>query len=118
MKEFSFVPLVDGQPVIDENDKVVKVDVNVPAETENVTIQTWVDGQEQKNTYLLPDGVYDVLKWIGLLLLPTLAWVYSALAGAWGLPYAEQVPFTLNILGTMVAVLIGASSLNNVIKGA
>ena len=116
MKEISFVPLIDGQPIIDENEKVVKVDVEVPVEASDVTVQTWVDGEEQKNTYLLPDKVYDVLKWVGLLLLPTLAWVYNALAGSWDLPYAEQVPFTLNIIGTMIAVLIGASSLNN-IKG-
>lgn len=61
--------------------------------------------------YWLPDRVYDVLKWVGLLALPTLAWAYQALAGAWGLPYAEQVPMTLNICGTAVAVLIGASEL-------
>ncbi len=118
MKEFSFVPLVDEQPIIDETGKIVKVDVNVPADAGDVTIQTWVDGQELQDKYLLPSNVYDVLKWVGLLLLPTLAWVYTMLAGAWNLPYAEQIPFTLNVLGTCIAVLIGASSLNNVIKGA
>lgn len=118
MKEFSFVPLVDGQPVVDDNGKVVKVDVEVPIESTDVTIQTWIDGQEQQDRYLLPSNVYDILKWVGLLLLPTLAWVYTMLAGAWNLPYAEQIPFTLNVLGTCIAILIGASSLNNVIKGA
>ena len=63
--------------------------------------------------YWLPDKVYGVLKWVGLLLLPTLAWGYSMLAGAWGLPFAEEIPFTLNVCGTIVAVLIGASTLSN-----
>lgn len=118
MKEISFVPLVDAQPIVDEDGKVVKVDVQVPKHASDVTMQTWVDGQEVKDQYLLPSKVYDVLKWVGLLLLPTLAWVYTMLASAWNLPYAEQVPFTLNVLGTMIAVLIGASSLNNAVKGA
>lgn len=67
--------------------------------------------EEEKTPYWLPDRVYQALKWIGLLALPTLAWAYQALSQAWGWPYTTEVPFTLNILGTMVAVLIGASSL-------
>ncbi len=118
MKEVSFVPLINEQPITDKNGKVVKVDVTVPKHASDITMQTWVDGQEVTDQYLLPSKVYDILKWVGLLLLPTLAWVYTMLAGAWNLPYAEQVPFTLNVLGTMIAILIGASSLNNIVKGA
>lgn len=61
--------------------------------------------------YWLPDQVYTALKWVGLAALPTLAWGYQALAGVWGLPCADEVGMTLNIAGTVVAVLIGASAL-------
>ena len=61
--------------------------------------------------YWLPDAAYDVLKWVGLLLMPTLSWVYQALAAVWGLPLANEVSTTLGIAGTLVAVLIGASQL-------
>lgn len=68
----------------------------------------------QAPKYWLPDRLYQVLKWIGLAALPTLAWGYQAIAGVWNLPLASEASMTLNIIGTLVAVLIGASAL----KGA
>ena len=62
--------------------------------------------------YLLPDKVYLVLKWVGLLLLPTLAWVYAVIGDVWNLPFTQQIPITLNVLGTFVAVAIGASQIH------
>ena len=59
----------------------------------------------------MPDGVYDVLKWVGLIALPALAVFYSIIAPAWGLPYADQVVLTLNALGVLIGTLIGASQL-------
>lgn len=69
------------------------------------------DDASQYPRYWLPDAAYDVLKWVGLLLMPTLSWVYQALAAVWGLPLANEVSTTLGIAGTLVAVLIGASQL-------
>ena len=60
----------------------------------------------------LPDKVYDVLKWICLICFPALAYGYSALAEVWGLPYAEQIPQTINIVAFVIGVLIGVSTLN------
>lgn len=65
----------------------------------------------QAPRYWLPSGAYTALKWLGLAALPTLSWVYQALAAVWGLPLANEVSATLGIAGTGVAVLIGASSL-------
>lgn len=61
--------------------------------------------------YFMPDGVYNVLKWVGLIALPALAVFYSIIAPAWGLPYADQVVLTLNALGVLIGTLIGASQL-------
>lgn len=65
----------------------------------------------QAPKYWLPSEAYTALKWTGLAALPTLSWVYQALAAVWGLPLANEVSATLGIAGTGVAVLIGASSL-------
>ena len=113
---WTFVPTIDGDTVYDTSGAEVKIDVDVPIDAKDIELKTYVDGEELTSNYALPDKVYDVLKWVGLLLLPTLAWVYTSLAGAWGLPYAEEVPFTLNILGTCVAVLIGASSISSIVR--
>lgn len=68
--------------------------------------------------YWLPDAVYQALKWVGLLALPTAAWAYQALAGIFGWPLATEVPMAINVCGTAIAVLIGASSIKAMGGGA
>jgi len=60
----------------------------------------------------LSDKVYDVLKWLCLIAMPAAAYGYSALAKVWALPYATEVPETINIIAFVVGVLIGVSTLN------
>lgn len=62
-------------------------------------------------TYMLPDWLYDLLKWVGLVALPALAVFYATIAPAWGLPYPDQIVLTLNAVGVLIGVLIGASQL-------
>ena len=59
--------------------------------------------------YFLPDKIYNVLKWVGLIALPALAVFYATIAPAWGLPYPDQVVLTLNACGVLIGTLIGAS---------
>lgn len=54
--------------------------------------------------------VYDVLKWIALILLPALATLYFALASIWGFPYAEQIVGTITAIDTFLGVLLGIST--------
>lgn len=61
--------------------------------------------------YLLPNGAYDILKWLGLIACPALAVFYGVLAKTWGLPYGEQVVTTINAVGVLIGALIGASHL-------
>lgn len=56
------------------------------------------------------DKLYDVLKWIAMILLPALGTLYFALAGIWGFPYAEQVVGTITALDTFIGVLLGIST--------
>lgn len=61
--------------------------------------------------YWLPDWLYDALKWVGLVACPALAVFYGTVAPAWGWPYPEAVVLTINAVGVLVGVLIGASHL-------
>ncbi len=61
--------------------------------------------------YPIPDRLYQVMKWAGLIACPALAVFYGTVAPAWGLPYADQIVITLNALGTLIGVVIGASQL-------
>lgn len=59
--------------------------------------------------YLLPDKVYQTLKWAALVLLPALA-VFTNTAGpVVGLPHVDAIVTTLNALGLLIAACIGVS---------
>lgn len=60
----------------------------------------------------LNDKVYDILKWIALVVLPAAATLYGALAPTWGWPYAEQIVYTITAIDTFLGALLGISNLN------
>ena len=62
--------------------------------------------------WLLPDRVYDVLKWLGLIVFPALAVLVSTVGPAWGLPDTAAIVTTLNAIGVLCGSLIGVSALN------
>ena len=39
----------------------------------------------------MDNKIYDVLKWIAMVVLPALGTLYFALAGIWNFPYGEEV---------------------------
>lgn len=56
------------------------------------------------------DKIYDLLKWIALILLPALGTLYFALAGIWGFPYAEQIVGTITAIDTFLGVCLRIST--------
>ena len=58
----------------------------------------------------MSNKVYDVLKWIAMVLLPALGTLYFAVAGIWGLPYGEQIVGTITAVDTCLGVLLGIST--------
>ncbi len=60
----------------------------------------------------MSNKVYDVLKWIAILCLPAIAWFYGEIAPDWNLPYANEIPHTLNAIGTLLGLILGISSIN------
>lgn len=59
---------------------------------------------------ILPDRVYDVLKWITMILLPALATAYVGLAAIWHFPYADEVAKTTAVICTLLGALLGIST--------
>lgn len=59
----------------------------------------------------MSDKVYDILKWIALVVLPAIATLYAALSGIWGFPYGEQIVGTIAAIDTFFGVVIGVSSI-------
>lgn len=59
---------------------------------------------------MLDNKIYDILKWVALIALPAVATLYTALAGVWGLPYAEEIPATITAIDLFIGALLGVSS--------
>ena len=64
----------------------------------------------RRQTMILPDTVYDVLKWITMIVLPALATAYVGLASIWGWPYADEVAKTTAVVCTLLGALLGIST--------
>lgn len=58
---------------------------------------------------ILPDKVYNILKWVALLFLPALNTFILAVFPAWNIPYAEPIALTVSALGVFIATCIGVS---------
>ena len=54
----------------------------------------------------MSNKVYDVLKYITMIVLPALGTLYFALAGIWGFPYGEQIVGTITAIDTFMGALV------------
>lgn len=61
---------------------------------------------------ILPDKVYDALKWICLICLPALATFYGVISKIWDLPYGTEICSTITAIATLIGALIGVSHVN------
>lgn len=57
----------------------------------------------------MSNKMYDILRAIAELILPALGTLYFALAGIWGLPYAEQIVGTIAAVDTFLGVIVKIS---------
>lgn len=65
-----------------------------------------------RSDFMLNNKIYDVLKWVALIVLPALAILYGSLAEIWGLPFGEQIPETITALDLFLGVVLGISNVN------
>lgn len=59
--------------------------------------------------YLIPDWLYDILKWAVTVFLPAATVLFVALSATWGWPYADQIKDTLVALYTFFGAIMGIS---------
>lgn len=58
----------------------------------------------------MSNEMYDILKWIALILLPALGTLYFAIAGIWGLPYGEQIVGTITAVDAFLGAVLQIST--------
>ncbi len=61
---------------------------------------------------MMNNKVYDILKWVALIVLPAVAVLYGTLANIWGLPFGEQIPDTITAVDLFLGVVLGVSNAN------
>ena len=60
--------------------------------------------------YIIPDKIYQGLKWAGLVCLPACAVFYGTCAPLWGWPAPEAVVTTINAAGVLMGACLGYSA--------
>lgn len=61
---------------------------------------------------IIPDKIYNILKWTCLIALPAIAVFYFAISKIWGLPYGAEITATINAVAVLIGSLIGISQHN------
>ena len=59
---------------------------------------------------VLDNKIYDILKYIALIVLPAIGTLYFGLAKIWGLPFGEEIVGTITVIDTFLGALLGISS--------
>ena len=58
----------------------------------------------------LSDKVYDILKWIVMVVIPAVTTGYVGLSSIWGWPYADEIAKTSAVVCTLLGALLGIST--------
>ena len=59
---------------------------------------------------VIPNKLYDILKWVCLVVLPALGTLYFGLSEIWGLPYGQEITGTLSVIAVCIGTIIGISN--------
>ena len=60
----------------------------------------------------LPNKVYDVVKWIVVIVLPAITTLYSVLSPIWGWPYKDEIVTTITAVDTFLGAVLCISTLS------
>lgn len=58
----------------------------------------------------ISNKLYDVLKWIVMIVIPALTTAYVGLSAIWTFPYAEEIAKTSAVVCTLLGALLGIST--------
>lgn len=58
----------------------------------------------------MSNKVYDILKWVAMIVLPATGTLYLTLSGIWGLPYGEQIAGSITAIDTFLGAVLMISS--------
>lgn len=92
-----------------------------PAPAAQTSSATSATGGETTNAaqtppaWLIPGRVYDVLKWLALILLPAVAVFIGTVGPAWGWPNIQAIVVTVNAVALLIGAGIGVSTIKGLL---
>ena len=60
--------------------------------------------------YLIPNHVYDAIKFFVTVVMPAFSVLYVGLAAIWGWPFADQIARTIAVVYTFLCAIMGIST--------
>ena len=60
----------------------------------------------------MPSKLYDILKWVAIVGLYGLNVLIAGLGEIWGWPYTAEIVKSINIVGTVLGIWLGLSSVS------
>lgn len=66
---------------------------------------------------IISNATYDVLAFIGRVVLPALSVLYATLGEIWHLPFTKEIPLTITAIDLFLNTLLGISA-NNYYKAS
>lgn len=73
------------------------------------------EGTQTPPAWLIPSHVYDVLKWLALILLPAVAVFIGTVGPAWGWPHIQAIVVTVNAVALLIGASIGVSTIKGIL---
>ena len=58
----------------------------------------------------MSNKMYDVLKYLTIIVLPAIGALYTGLSQIWELPYAAQIPATITVICTFLGAILCIST--------
>lgn len=55
--------------------------------------------------------VYDILKWVAIIVLPALSTLISVVFQIWGIPYGTEIAQTITAIATFLGAILMVSSI-------
>lgn len=65
----------------------------------------------------MSNKLYDILKWIAIIVLPALATLIKVVFAAWNIPYADPIATTVTAIATFLGAILMVSSVQYTKQG-
>ena len=58
----------------------------------------------------IPNKIYDVLKWLVIIVFPAVGTLYAAMSTVWGWPYSEEIVTSITSVDTFLGAVLCIST--------